>query len=148
MIFYDVEPRTEAWQKLRLGIPTSSNFHKIITPRKMGISSQAPKYMHELLGEWISGEQSEGYQSEWMIRGQEVEDSIWKSYEAYADIETTRGGFFTSDDGMIGCSPDRLVGTSGDLEAKAPMLTTQVGYALSEGPDDDYKTQLQGRFLI
>jgi hypothetical protein len=147
-IFYDVEPLSEAWLTLRLGIPTSSQFHRIITPKKMQISSQAPKYMHELLAEWITGEQIEGFQSEWMIRGVEVEDSIWKAYEGYADTETQRGGFFTTDDGMAGCSPDRLVGDDGDLEAKAPMLTTQIGYALAEGPDDDYKTQLQGRFMI
>lgn len=148
MIFHDCEPRSEEWRKFRLGIPTSSNFHKIITPKTRKISSQAPKYMHQLLAEWITGEDIEGYQSEWMVRGQDVEDEIWKAYENYTGTETERGGFITTDDGMVGCSPDRLVGIVGDLEAKAPMIQTQVAYALAGGPDEDYMCQIQGRLFI
>lgn len=153
MKFYDVDPRSDEWRHLRLGIPTASQFHRILTPKTRKLSSQSEKYMCELLSEWITGEEihvTEGeseYRSMYMQRGQDIEDKIWKAYEAFAEVETSRGGFFTTDDGMIGCSPDRLIGTNGDLEAKAPKINTQVRYALS-GPDEDYICQLQGRLYI
>lgn len=147
MKFYDVSPLSPEWRQLRLGLVTASNFHKIITPKTMKLSSQAQMYMNQLLGEWLTGEEVETYQSDWMARGQEVEDQIWKSYEAYTEVETSRGGFFIDDAGLIGCSPDRLVGMNGDLEAKAPMIQTQISYAL-DGLSDDYKCQVQGRMMI
>lgn len=147
MKFYDVNPLSPEWRQLRLGRATASNFHRIITPRTMKPSSQSTAYRNQLLGEWVTGQEIESYQSDWMQRGQEVEDKIWKSYESYAEVETSRGGFFTDDSGLIGCSPDRLVGTSGDLEAKAPMIHTQISYAL-DGLSDDYKCQVQGRMMI
>jgi len=147
MKFYDVQPLSEDWKRLRLGVITASNFHKIITPKTGKISSQAQGYMNQLLGEWLTGEEVEGYKSEWMQRGQDVEDQIWKAYEGYTEVETSRGGFFTDDSGLIGCSPDRLIGEAGDLEAKAPMIQTQISYALN-GLDDDYKCQVQGRMMI
>ncbi len=147
MIFHDVEPLSEEWRACRLGIPTASNFHKILTPKKLILSDQSEKYMYELLAEWMTGEEVENYKSEYMLRGNELEDQIWKAYEAYTGTETRRGGFFTTDDGLIGGSPDRLVGTDGDLEAKAPLIHTQVGYALG-GIDDAYMLQLQGRLWL
>lgn len=147
MKFYDVEPLSQEWRSIRLGIPTASNFHKILTPKKLALSDQSEKYMYELLAEWMTGEETESYKSEFMQRGNDVEDQIWKAYEAYTGVETSRGGFFTTDDGLIGGSPDRLVGEVGDLEAKAPMIHTQVGYAIS-GIDDAYMLQLQGRLWL
>lgn len=147
MKFYDVAPLSQEWKALRLGIVTASNVQKIITPKTMRVSSQAVGYMNQLIGEWLTGEEIESYKSDWMQRGQDIEDQIWKAYESYAEVETSRGGFFTDDAGLIGCSPDRLVGTVGDLEAKAPMIHTMVSYALN-GLDDDYKCQVQTRLMI
>lgn len=147
MIFHDVEPLSEEWRACRLGIPTASNFHKIITPKRLVLSEQSKDYMHTLLAEWMTGEETESFKSEFMQRGNDMEDQIWKAYEAYTGVETSRGGFFTTDDGLIGGSPDRLIGDTGDLEAKAPMIHTQVGYALG-GIDDAYMLQLQGRLWL
>ena len=44
-IFHDVAQYSEAYDRVKLGIPTSSNFHKIITPQgkpsKNGVSTPA-----------------------------------------------------------------------------------------------------------
>jgi hypothetical protein len=121
-----------------------------MTPKKRIASSQAPAFMHRLLAEWITGEPVENadYQTEWMERGQELEDQAVSAYESIADVETKPGGFITDDLGLIGCSPDRLIGDDGDLEIKCPLLHTQVGYALNRAVDEDYMTQLQGRMYI
>lgn len=158
MKFFDVEPRSEEWFRLRLAIPTASCFDQIITPAKLAPSSQAKKYLRELLAEHITGvpmtqiaadgDEPEQYQSRWMERGQETEDAVWKAYEAYTETQTSRGGFFTTDDGLVGASPDRVAGEDGLLECKAPSLTTQIGYALSGGAQEEYMIQLQGQLLV
>jgi hypothetical protein len=148
MIYHEVEGRSEKWFALRLGIPTSSEFHKIITPKKLQLSSQAAGLMYRLLAEWITGAQVENFESEYMVRGTELEDKAVLAYEMLTDTETSLGGFITTDDGMLGCSPDRLIGTEGDLEIKCPLIQTQVGYALTGEVGEDYMTQLQGRLFI
>jgi YqaJ-like viral recombinase domain len=148
MKFFDVEPRSREWFQRRLGVCTSSNFHRVVTAKTLKPSSQATRYMAELLGEWITGEQYDGYKSDWMIRGQDAEDAMWRAYEGYTDTETLRGGFFTNDQGTLACSPDRRVGENGLVEGKAPSLVVQLLYVLSEGPDVDYVLQLQGQMLI
>lgn len=150
MKFYDVEQNTPEWHALRLGIPCSSDFSKIITPKKRDLSKSAPPYMYRLLAEWMTGEAVENadYQTEWMERGQELEDQAVRAYEGLMEVETTRGGFCTTDDGLIGCSPDRLIGTDGDLEIKSPLIHTQIGYALTGDLGEEYMTQLQGRLMI
>ena len=148
MIFHAVAPRSPEWSAARLGIPTSSEFHKIMTPKTRKLSSQAPGYMYRLLAEWMTGEQVENFESEYMTRGIELEDQAMLAYETLRDVETQPGGFITTDDGLIGCSPDRLVGDAGDLELKCPLIHTQVKYALEGTVDDDYMCQLQGRMMI
>jgi hypothetical protein len=135
---------------LRLGRVCSSEFSKIITPKTRKLSSQAPGLMFRLIAEWMTGEPVENafQQTEWMERGQELEDRAVMAYENLAEIETSPGGFCTTDDGMIGCSPDRLIGDDGDLEIKAPLIHTQVAYALTGDLGEEYMTQLQGRMMI
>jgi hypothetical protein len=122
------------------------------------VSKQSEKYLFELLAEFIVGipieamgllgDEPERYQSNWMAHGQETEDQIWKCYETYAEEETGRGGIFLTDSGLIGASPDRVVGKQGLLEAKAPGLTTQISYALSAGPRTAYNLQVQGQLMV
>jgi len=148
MIQHIVAPRSPEWFAARLGIPTSSEFYRVMTPKTRKLSSQAPGYMYRLLAEWMTGEQVENFESEYMVRGVELEDQAMLAYENLQDVETQPGGFITTDDGLIGCSPDRLVGEDGDLELKCPLIHTQVKYALEGTVDDDYMCQLQGRMMI
>lgn len=147
-IYYDVEQNTPEWYRLRLGIPTASEFHRILTPKTRRVSTQAAEYMYRLLGEWITGEPAENAETEWMARGHELEAKAVQAYEVLTGLTTTNGGFITTADGLVGCSPDRLVGGDGDLEIKCPLIATQVRYALTGCITDDYLTQLQGRLMI
>lgn len=148
MIWHEVTGGSPEWARLRLGIPCSSEFHKLLTPKTRKVSSQATGYMYRLLAEWVTGEPCENESTEWMQRGQELEARARSAYELLTDSEVTIGGFFTTDDGLIGCSPDGLIGDNGDLELKCPLIATQIGYALGAGVDTDYMTQLQGRLMI
>jgi hypothetical protein len=148
MKFYPVAPRSEEWFKLRLGLVTSSDFHRVMTPKTRVLSKQADGLLYRLLGEWLTGEQVENFESEYMVRGVELEDQAISAFEMLTDTETQPGGFFTDDAGLMGCSPDRLIGDDGDLEIKAPLIQTQIRYALEGTIDEDYMCQLQGRLLI
>src|SRR5271166_3667483 len=146
-IHHKCDPRSAEWTALRIGIPTSSNFHRIVTPKTQKLSSQAAGYMHTLLGEWITGEQVENFTSQWMERGVELEDQAISAFEFLMELETSPGGFITTDDGMLGCSPDRLIGETSDLEIKSPLINTAVRYAL-EGLEEEHICQVQGRLMI
>jgi hypothetical protein len=153
VIFYAVEQNSLEWYQLRLGIPTASEFERIMTPAKRQYSSQAEGYMRRLIEEWWTGEQteSEQYQAPWMERGQQLED---RAVMAYEDFElpfgehTSPGGFVTTDDGLIGCSPDRLVGADGILEIKCPLLGTQLHNVISQGWEKEHITQIQGQLWV
>ena len=159
MIRYDFPQREEEWQRARLGIPTASEFHKIITPKTGKLSSQAEGYMHVLLAEWMLGAPLPSVETEYMTRGAELEDAAVKAYEFETGLDTELVGFCTTDDGLIGCSPDRLVlndlhpdwnmgDDSGCLEIKCPAANTHVGYMLQRSLDEKYAPQTQGQLLI
>ncbi len=149
MKIHDVEQGSEAWERLRLGIPTSSEFHKILTP--MGKDSkQADDYMNRLLAEWLFGGPLEeaAVETPWMIRGNALEMEAVRSYEFEREVQTDKVGFITTDGGMIGASPDRMVGANGLLEIKCPKPHTHVGHMVEPRVDKDYWPQVQGQLWI
>lgn len=149
MKLYDCVQGTPEWLGLRAGIPTASNFDKIVTP-KGAASKQAEKYMFLLLAERLMGHPVEerGY-SHWMDRGSEEESRAVSFYEFQRDMETVKVGFITNDAGTIGCSPDRLVGDNGLLEIKVPSEAIHMGYLLETGSAyDEYRVQVQGQLWI
>jgi hypothetical protein len=150
MKIIDVQQGTEAWLKARLGIPTSSEFHKIITAVKGDLSKQARKYAHQLVAETLLGEPLDNDigNLEWIMRGKLLEPQAVQQYEFTTDTETRPVGFITTDCGRLGCSPDRLIiGQRGGLEIKCTAPATHMGF-LIDGPGDDYRQQVQGQLAI
>ena len=138
------------WLAARLGIPTSSEFHRIITAAKGDLSKSARKYAHQLVAETLLGEPLESPigNLDWVVRGKLLEPQAVQQYEFTTDVETRAVGFVTTDDGRIGCSPDRLiVGQAGGVEIKCTAPQTHVGFLL-DGPGEDYRQQVQGQLLI
>jgi len=146
-IFHDVAQYSEEHDRLRLGIPTSSNFHKIITPQGKP-SKQWREYACVLIAERLLHQKLEFYNSPAMERGLIVEAEAADWYEFDQDVSVQRVGFITDDEHTIGCSPDRLVGDKGLLEIKAPLPHTQVDYWLSGEVSERFRPQLQGQLYI
>lgn len=143
MIVLDVQQGTDEWRRARMGIPTASQFHRILTRKTRKVSASAAGYMHELLAEWLldmplDGGTDRGY----MQRGSEMEQDAVRYYEFQFEVETTPAGFVVADNGMIGCSPDRLIGDDGGLEIKCPGPPHHVANML--GMDEIYEMQVQG----
>jgi len=135
---------SEAYDRLKLGIPTSSHFHKIITPQGKP-SKQWREYACLLIAERILQRKIELYHSPAMERGLIVEADAADWYEFDQDVTVQKVGFITDDAHSVGCSPDRLVGDGGLLEIKAPLPHTQVDYWLSGELSERFRPQLQGQ---
>jgi hypothetical protein len=146
-IFHDVAQYSEEYDRLKLGVPTSSNFHKIITPQGKP-SKQWREYACVLIAERILHRKIEFYNSPAMGRGLIVEAEAADWYEFDQDVTVQKAGFITDDEHTMGCSPDRLVGEDGLLEIKAPLPHTQVEYWLSGEVGERFRPQLQGQLYI
>jgi len=141
------EQGSQAWHEARLGLPTASQFHRILSPAKLEPSTQAFEYLCQLLFERFTGQSATAETTQFMERGSvlEAEGVAW--YELERNVDTERVGLCVSDDGLVGCSPDRLVGSEGGLELKCPSGPTHIGYLL-EGISQRYRLQVQGALWI
>ena len=148
-LIHNVRQGSDEWEALRRGKPTASQFDKIITPLGKA-SAQWEVYANKCIAELILKRRIDDAMasSGAMERGHYLEDEAMRYYEAQTGFDTKLVGFVTTDDGRVGCSPDRLVGDDGLLELKCPLPHTQIGYLLKGGIEDKYKPQLQGQLFV
>lgn len=137
---------SEAWHKIRCGIPTASEFDKIITPAREQ-KAKWEKYLYTLAGERLTGMPAVSFESPWMSRGKEVEEEARNVYAMTHEVEVEQVGFITTDDGRAGCSPDGLLPNKG-LEIKSPSMHVHVEYLINGVLPLDYKCQVQGSMLV
>jgi hypothetical protein len=150
MIPHYMDQGSPEWLAVRLGIPTASEFHRIITAVKGDLSKQARKYAAGLVAETLLGHPLEQPPGEpWaMARGKALEPLAIQQYAFTNDVGIERVGFVTTDDGKIGCSPDGIIlGARGGLEVKC-TLDEQHMSIFMDGPGDDYKQQVQGNLAV
>lgn len=140
---------TPEWQEARRGLPTCSQFGRIITPSKGVLSDQAEKYICELIAERFGfGEMDlEGGMTAPMRHGSAYEGRARKWYALDHD-SIRRVGLIVADDETCGGSPDSLVGEDGGLEIKCPLGKTHVKYLLDGCLPDDYKPQVHGLLIV
>jgi hypothetical protein len=148
MITIDCQQGSAEWLAVRAGIPSASNFDKLITT-KGEPSKQAQKYLYSLAAEKVSGIKEESFQSQAMLKGIETEIEAVAYYELTHDVpEVQTVGFVLHESRRYGCSPDRLVGAKGLLEVKCPLPSTHVSYLLENNLYQDYLQQAQGQLLV
>lgn len=160
MIIIDCEQGTDAWLAARLGIPTASEFCKIVSnstgelcrsrSNKKELSETAKKYAYRLVAETLLGRPLEKPPGNpWaMARGKELEPQAIQQYSFTNDAEVRSVGFVTTDCGRLGCSPDgMIIGQRAGLEVKCTLDESHMGIII-DGPGDDYKPQVQGTLAI
>lgn len=145
-ILRDLEQGSEDWLKARLGIPTASNFSKLITSTGAK-SKQADGYLNTLVAETLMGKPTEFYSNEHMDRGTELEPEARAWYEFHTDKSVEEVGFVLRDDGLVGASPDGLTDQSG-VEFKCPKAETHIGYLRKGKIPTTYVPQVQGCIWI
>jgi YqaJ-like viral recombinase domain len=142
------EQGSPEWLTARLGIPTASNFDKILTPTGK-LSESAKKYAYYLAAERLLKRQIDSIDHlEWVARGKDLESTAVNNYEFLQEVKTRQVGFIVTNDGLLGASPDRLiVGANGGVEIKCPAPHTHIGYMI-EGFGKAYKVQVQGQMYV
>lgn len=152
-VYLDLIQGSTEWLNLRSGIPTSSEFDRILTPKgNLSGKSTREKYRDELLAERIMGHPRVEAMSRWMDRGSQMEAEAVAFYQFQREVETEKVGFITNDAGTIGCSPDRRVvpiESKRLLEIKCPSEGVHVAYLLADGGAyDAYRVQTQGQLWV
>ena len=110
MIKINCEQNTPEWDALRLGVPSASQFEKIV--QSDGARSKSRDgYLYDLAGELRTGERQEKYKNSDMDRGHEREAESRQVYEFIHGVTVELVGFcFYDEKKLFGCSPDGFVG--------------------------------------
>ncbi len=147
MKIINCEQRSEEWYEARLGIPTASNFDKIITLDGKPSKSRK-KYMYQLAGEKCAGQIEPVFQSYAMQKGIDSEPWARKFYELTRNKEVIEVGFCLEDGGKWGASPDGMIGNEGLIEIKCPLVATHVEYLINNELPSEYFHQVQGQMFV
>ena len=146
----ECEQRSKEWWDVRRGVPSASEFHKILTPTTGKPAASQDKYIHKLIAEKYANEwpQDSLYVSQALQHGIDTEDQARDWYSFLKDTDVRQVGFCLEDNGRYGCSPDGLVGEDGSLELKCPSLETHAGYLLNGELPIEYKVQVHGQLVV
>ncbi len=141
------EQGTSEWWAAKLGVPGSSDFSKILTPAKLEVSSSSRAYSDKLLGERMSGKTDDGFKSDWMKRGTELEPEAADYYAFINNVKLERVGFCLHDSGLFGCSPDRLINRKAGLEIKCLSPGVHARCLLNNKLPTAHRLQVIGSLL-
>lgn len=152
-VFDDIEQGTPQWFDLRLGIPTASNFGKVLAQGEGKVRS---KLLRQLAGERLTGRPAEAYRNAAMDRGNAMEQGIRDGFEFSEAVAVRQIGFVrrTIARGefpplIIGCSPDSLLGDDGVLEIKSMIPDLMIELRESGKPfPPEHMAQCQGALWV
>lgn len=139
-----MEQRGNEWFSARAGIVTGSRVAEI-----MANGNGRKNYMTELLAYRLTGQRAQGFTSQAMERGIELEDLAKKEYEArnFEFIDDV-GLMYHEKIGLFGGSPDGLVGEEGGIEIKCPNTATHIDTVLNGTIKKNYTLQMQSYMAI
>ena len=123
MIELDVPQKSAEWFAARLGLPTASQFKRILTPGgKLVADSVRQRYIDDLAAETISGIPTPHYVSWDMKQAAETEPDSRRIYAMNHEVEVREVGLCYKDDRkLFSCSPDGLVDPNGGFETKGTI---------------------------
>lgn len=139
----ECEQGTEEWIKARLGIPTASRFKDVLAK---GEGKTRRRYMLDLIGERLTGDQAHAFTNDHMERGKAMEDEARDLYVFMTDAEVSKVGFIRGQ--LAGCSPDSLIGDKGMLEIKTKLPALQIECLLADKMPTEHMAQVQGALWI
>lgn len=143
MKFHDVAQNTDAWQALRTGKATASNFACFMANEGKAFGDPAKRYALQIALELLTGKKAEfSFSNEHMERGHEQEPVARMLYEEENFTTVSNGGFF--DWGEYGDSPDGLIDADGVVEIKSVIAPTHYATMRRGSFDPSYRWQLVG----
>ena len=148
MVVLNMEQGSAAWTRARLGIPTASNFKRIMTATGT-LSNASVQYMNELINEWRTAKKPASGATEWMRRGLEMEPEARAFYARRSGVSVAEVGLVYRDERrLIAASPDGMVGDDGLLEIKCPKHSTHEAYLRAGKIPPAYIPQVQGQLWV
>jgi hypothetical protein len=151
VIQHDHPQGSEGWLAARRGCITGSRFKdcRDYKKPKAGAARGDPsdkllKYAYDTARERCGGKAPEKFQNAAMRFGSEQEAPARRMYERRTGNLVDEVGFFTTDDGLFGVSPDGLVDDDGVLEIKTMVSSDTLFTAVALGDVSEYMDQCLG----
>jgi len=144
---------TETWLKERLGVPSASQFNKVLTTQGKR-SASFMGYVNALTAEKLTGDPTYVKVTEDMENGTNLEPEARAMYQLITETDVREVDFIKHPNIEAGCSPDGLIdkrcdrGLLGGLEIKCPRAGTQIEYLKAGKVPTKYIMQLQGSMYI
>ena len=161
MQIFTMNQYSPEWWQIRCGLPTASEFSRIITAKKGELSQGQNGYIAQLLADRASLTApfftQRGGHTAAMRNGENCEPEARRWYDMAFDCSVRQVGFIKTDDCRFGCSPDGLVGhaqsseffrAEGGLELKCPELQTHMTWLLKGGLPLTHKAQVHGCLVV
>lgn len=150
---FEIVPADEApqgtpeWKALRVGKITASRFADAVAG---GDGKVRQKYLKELAGEVMTGEPAETFKSRAMDRGTEMESSLRATFQIETGLQVEQISFARRRRpyGVIGASPDGLVGADAGLEIKKAEPHVLIDILRAGRVPPEHVPQLQGNMLV
>jgi len=143
MIIHNIEQGSYEWFQLRCGKVTGSTIKDVFKADNLSLMDQL--IAEQLTDRW----EDDGYVSDAMQRGIDLEPLALQHYEELNGVELIRGGFIQSEKfPMLGYSPDARVGKVGGVEVKCPSSKKHIQYLRQGKLPNDYKWQVLSSFII
>lgn len=149
MIHHDHEQGSQAWLDARKGCITGSRFKDCRDKLKSGLPSKACiAYAMDTARERAGGNAPAKFQNAAMRTGTEQESIARAAYERKTGNLVEDVGFFTTEDGLFGLSPDGLIDDDGVLEIKTMVGSETLFTAMADGDISGYIDQCLGYLLF
>lgn len=152
MIIHPCVQGSDEWHSLRAGIPTGSEFSKLVTSQAKPSKSMSD-YAAILAAEAYAGHPVDVWNgNQYTDRGTELEPDARATYEFENSVKVQEVGFITDDLSRWGVSPDGLVGDDGMVEFKCQAakghIATLLYYKKHGKCPTGYFAQCQGEMFV
>ncbi|WP_302141348.1 lambda exonuclease family protein [Halomonas alkalicola] len=145
-----LEQGTPEWHAARLGIVTMSELKTLLVKGKGpgGFGTGAISYMHQLIGERITGEPSDAFQGNAHTqRGHELEPVARELYQEASGLPRLEQVGIILNHG-VGYSPDCLVDSNGLAEIKTKLPKYQIELLIEGELPQEHVAQCQGGLWV
>lgn len=145
----NAEQGTAEWLASRIGVPSGSNFAKIMSKGKGSEPSVTrATYLTSIALEIVTGIRDEFPANDAMVHGVAHEASARSMYESRYGELVDEIGFCMHDTLNCGVSPDGIVSEKKLIEIKCPQPKTHLEYMRRKDMPPAYKWQVQGQLWI
>jgi len=147
--FNDAPQGSDEWIAARRGRITGSRFKVTRERLKNGnLTAKATLYAKDIARERLGGKAASVFVNGAMKFGVEQEPLARQAYETMTGNIVQEVGFAASDCGLLGLSPDGLIGNDGVLEIKTIVGSENLFQSVVDGDISEYIDQINGYLLF